>query len=171
MNTFDKPFSVLTDNASQMQLVYKETLEHLGVEDRKIHPYSHEENSIVERTNKEVERHLRNIMFHEKVRSKWDEFLSAVERIKNNEICENTGVTPVELIFGRNVNLDRGILYPLHQVPLSNMKMSDYILRQHEIQAIAIQVAQETQAKTDAKHLAKESSTHRKLNFESMITY
>ena len=165
MNTFGKPFSVLTDNASQMQLVYKETLEHLGVEDRKIHPYSHEENSIVERTNKEVERHLRNIMFHEKVHSKWDEFLSAVERIKNNEICESTGVTPVELIFGRNVNLDRGILYPLHQVPLSNMKMSDYILRQREIQAIALQVAQETQAKTDAKHLATGSSEHRKTEF------
>jgi hypothetical protein len=165
MNTFGKPFSVLTDNASQMQAVYKETLEHLGVEDRKIHPYSHEENSIVERTNKEVERHLRNIMFHEKVHNKWDEFLSAVERIKNNEICDSTGVTPVELVFGRNVNLDRGILYPLYDVPSTSVKMSDYILRQREIQAIALQVAEETQAKTDAKHLAKESSKNRKTEF------
>ena len=70
MNTFGKPFSILTDNATQFQ----EVLAHLGIDDRRIHPYSHEENSIVERTNKEVERHLRDIMFHEKVIEKWDEF-------------------------------------------------------------------------------------------------
>ena len=105
-------------------------------------------------------------MFHEKIHSQWDEFLPAVERIKNNEICNSTGVSPVELVFGRNVNLDRGILYPLHEVPSTNMRMSDYILRQREIQTIAIQVAEETQAQTDAKHLAKNLPKHRKTEYK-----
>ena len=70
---------ILTDNASQFQEIFKEALQHLGIDDRKIHPYSHEENAIVERTNKEVERHLRNIMFHEKVHERWDEFCPIVE--------------------------------------------------------------------------------------------
>jgi len=156
VNTFGKPFSILTDNASQFQEVYKEALQHLGIDDRKIHPYSHEENAIVERTNKEVERHLRNIMFHEKVHERWDEFCPIVERIKNNEICNSTGVTPVELVFGRSVNLDRGHLYPMHQVPSQSKRMADYIRDQRELQTIALQVAYDTQAETDKKHLSKQ---------------
>jgi len=156
VNTFGKPFSILTDNASQFQEIYKEALQHLGIDDRKIHPYSHEENAIVERTNKEVERHLRNIMFHEKVHERWDEFCPIVERIKNNEICNSTGVTPVELVFGRSINLDRGHLYPIYQVPTDSRRMADYIRDQRELQTIALQIAYETQAETDKKHLSKQ---------------
>ena len=158
MNTFGKPFSILTDNASQFQAVFEETLAHLGIDDRKIHPYSHEENAIVERTNKEVERHLRNIMFHEKVYTQWDDFCPAVERLKNNEVCSSTGVTPVELVFGRSVNLDQGILYPNYPVSTDVEPMSQYIATQQRIQTIALQVAYETQDATDAKHLAKGKS-------------
>lgn len=150
-----KSFSILTDNVSQFQAVFKEALEHLGIDDRKIHPFSHQENSIVERTNKEVERHLRNIMFHVKVHSRWDEFCPIVGRIKNNEICISTGVTPVELVFGRSVNLDRGILYPNYQTPTVDQPMSKYIQAQREVQSIALQIAYDTQNATDAKHLAK----------------
>jgi hypothetical protein len=35
----------------------------LGIEQELITPYSHEENGIVERMNKEVMRHLRDILF------------------------------------------------------------------------------------------------------------
>ena len=36
MNTFGKPFSILTDDATQFQAVYKEVLTHLGIDDRRI---------------------------------------------------------------------------------------------------------------------------------------
>ena len=153
MNTFGRPFSILTDNAPQFQAAYKQALEELGIDDRKSHPYSHEENAMVERTNKEVERHLRNIMFQEKVLEKWDEFCPAVERIKNNEVCTSTGVSPVELIFGRNVNLDRGILYPTLQTTPTGQRLSDFIAEQAEYQRIVFDIASQNQAATDAKHL------------------
>ena len=157
INTYGKPFSILTDNASQFQAIFKEVLAVMGIDDRKIHPYSHEENSIVEHVNKEVERHLRNIMFHEKVHDLWDEFCPAVERLKNNEICVSTGVSPVELIFGRNVNLDRGHLYPVYQTKNQPQRLSDYIKQQTEIQRITLEVAISTQAATDLKHLGSGS--------------
>ena len=153
MNTFGKPFSILTDNASQFQAIFKEALEVMGIDDRKIHPYSHQENAIVERSNKEVERHLRNIMFHEKIHAQWDEFCPIVERIKNNETCASTGVSPVELIFGRNVNLDKGHLYPVYQTNRQPQRMSEYLRQQTEFQLTALEVAFQTQATTDLKHL------------------
>ena len=153
MNTFGKPFSILTDNATQFQAVYQEVLAHLGIDDRRIHPYSHEENSIVERTNKEVERHLRDIMFHEKVLAKWDEFCPVVERIKNNEVVVSTGISPNELVFGKNVNLDRGVLFPNYETTSNPQRMSDYIRQQTELQTIALQVAMQTQQLTDLRHL------------------
>ena len=48
-------------------------LEFLEVDHLPISPYSHEENGIVERANKEVNRHIRNILSRVKDRSKWTE--------------------------------------------------------------------------------------------------
>ena len=33
MNTFGKPFSILTDNSTQFEAIYRQVLEHLGIED------------------------------------------------------------------------------------------------------------------------------------------
>ena len=95
-------------------------------------------------------------MFHEKVHERWDEFCPIVERIKNNEVCNSTGVTPVELVFGRSVNLDRGHLYPTYEVPSESKRMAEYIRDQRQLQTIALQVAYETQAETDRLHLSKQ---------------
>ena len=107
----------------------------------------------MERTNKEVERHLRDIMFHEKVIAKWDEFCPIVERIKNNEVVVSTGISPNELVFGKNVNLDRGVLCPNYETNPNPQRMSDYIRQQTELQTIALQVAMHTQQQTDLRHL------------------
>ena len=58
----------------------------LSVHDYKIHPYSHQENSIVERANKEVLRHLRNFIFDSKVLNEWPNYLPQVEQIMTIQI-------------------------------------------------------------------------------------
>ena len=67
MHQFGIPNEICTDNSTQFQTVFQETLKLLSIHDFKIQPYSHQENSIVERANKEVLRHLRNFIFDSKV--------------------------------------------------------------------------------------------------------
>ena len=70
----------------------------------------HEQNSIVERRNKEVNRHLRDILYHTKVKDKWSEACPLVQRIINAQRMEPIGTSPAQIIFGNSVNLDSGII-------------------------------------------------------------
>jgi transposase InsO family protein len=71
--------------------------------------YSKEENGIVERANKEIVRHIRNIVFEENVHTMWADSLPIVQRIMNSAKREDISVSPAEIVFGQNINLDRGI--------------------------------------------------------------
>lgn len=86
MHQFGIPNEICTDNSTQFQSVFQEMLQILNIKDYKIQPYSHEENSIVERANKEVLRHLRNFIFDFKVIEDWPEFLPQVELIMNSHV-------------------------------------------------------------------------------------
>jgi hypothetical protein len=55
----------------------------LQIKSVSINAYSHEENAIVERANKEVNRHLRGICFDRKIKEKWRQSLPLVQRIVN----------------------------------------------------------------------------------------
>ena len=54
MTQFGIPNEICTDNSTQFEAAFKEMLEIKSIKDCKIQPYSHQENSIVERSNKEV---------------------------------------------------------------------------------------------------------------------
>ena len=94
-----------------MNLHLRHLFELWGVRHVKTTPYSHEENGIVERVNKEVMRHLRNILFNVKVLEKWDEYLPHAERIINSTKHSETGHPPAELLFGKAVDLNRHVTY------------------------------------------------------------
>ena len=74
-------------------------------------PYSHEENSIVERENKEVLRHLRAIVFDRKIKSKWSLALSLIQRFLNTTDVSATGFPPNQIIFGNNAQCENSTLY------------------------------------------------------------
>jgi IS30 family transposase len=68
MSRYGRPLNILTDNASQFMKEYQATLDALGITNAKTHPYSHQENGIVERANKEVMRHLRDIVYDTRIK-------------------------------------------------------------------------------------------------------
>ena len=73
-------------------------------------PTSKEENSIVERANKEVLRHLRAIIFDKRFVAKWGKHdLPMVQRIFNTDVKQSTGVSPAQLLFGDALHLDHQI--------------------------------------------------------------
>jgi hypothetical protein len=120
--------------------------------------YSKEENAIVERMNKEVMRHLRAMLFDEKVLSRWSmDQLPLVMRILNSEEKQTTGVSPCELLFGNAVNLNRRLLDtpvdPKRTLPKG--RLSSYMDNMLKQQETLIEVARQTQLKHDTHHMSE----------------
>ena len=73
--------------------------------------YSHEENSIVERANREVNKHLRAIVFDRKIKTNWSIALPLIQRLMNTLEHSATGCAPTSIIMGNNVILDQCLVY------------------------------------------------------------
>ena len=160
MSTYGIPNEICTDNASQFDGIFKEMMTLLDTHNYRIHPYSHQENSIVERANKEIQRHLRNIVFEEKIKNDWDICLPIVKRILNSKIHTSTGVAPVDLVFAGQVDLNQGILFPRNNAN-DTMTMSEYLKKIYAYQNTLLQVAYANQNETDLLHMAKSSSVEK----------
>lgn len=66
--------------------------------------HSHEENSIVERANKEVRRWLRALLYEKgKPRKDWSKLLPYVQRIHNSTVVATIGYAPNDIVFGEHV--------------------------------------------------------------------
>ena len=108
IKTFGQPHQLLSDNGGQYaNEIVSALCELLGTEHVRIVPHSHEENTIVERVNKEVMRHLKALVFDDKTQSKWSKNLLFVQRIINTSVHESIGVAPYQLLFGNSIMLDR----------------------------------------------------------------
>ena len=112
MSDFGIPSHLCCDNGSQFQGIYKQLLDLLSVNHYTIHAYSHEENGIVERANKEVLTVLRCLVLEKRLRDDWDILCHVAKRIINSRIHSAIGVSPVDLVFGGTVDLQRGSLFP-----------------------------------------------------------
>jgi hypothetical protein len=148
---FGVPNSILTDNGTQfVNQWFDQLLELIQIDHPTIHAYSHEEASIVERSNKEIIKHLKAILFDTKVIHEWTTFLPLVQRIMNSAYHKAIGMTPIELIYGTSLDLNRGLLTP-YAAPTG--PLSEWILKQTRSQHIAIQTALSTQTSTDLHHI------------------
>jgi hypothetical protein len=75
-------------------------------------PYSKQENTQVERANKEIMRHLRNVIVEELQALDWEQHLGTIMRIINtqrrlSDVTNAEFPSPAELIFGNSITLDR----------------------------------------------------------------
>jgi transposase InsO family protein len=107
---FGIPGQILSDNGSQFQNKLHDELHTLvGVDKLRTTPYSHEENGIVERANKEILRHVRSILFDKGIHKEWHLAIPIVQRILNSQQSSTTGCAPAELVLTNAPNLDQGI--------------------------------------------------------------
>ena len=74
--------------------------------------YSKEENGIVERANKEINRHLRALCFDASSTSNLQLMIPFVQRIMNSTSNAITHIKPSQIMFGNIINLDESILGP-----------------------------------------------------------
>lgn len=115
--------------------------------------YSKEENSLVERSNKEVMRHLRAICFHKNLKNDWSKYLPFVQRIMNASPNASIGVSASQLLYGNMINLDRQILPMTETSGTDYESLSEYAQELITQQNSALKVARETQYEKDQKNL------------------
>ena len=86
---------IVSDRGTQfVNDMVKEYNKLCGTNHLKTMAYSKEENAIVERSNKEVMRHLRAFIYHKRLKQHWYKYLPFVQRIINTTIHSTTGVSP-----------------------------------------------------------------------------
>jgi hypothetical protein len=153
---FGIPSEMVSDNGTQFanELV-QQFLDIIATTDTKTHPYSSEENGLVERANKEVIRHLKTFVYNRKVKSKWTTYLPLVQRIMNSSVHNTLGVSPAQLVFGNAVRLDRNLLPEIpFQIRNSEQAVNVYLEDLLKAQEEIVQIAQRNQWKTDQFHIA-----------------
>ena len=105
---FGYPQQLVTDSGSQYcndMFTYLASV--AGIAHLKSTPYSKEENGLVERANKEVNRYLRNLIYDKSILNQWSEYLPLVMRHFNTAIKKPLGVSPNNIIFGNSIDTDR----------------------------------------------------------------
>ena len=159
--TFGVVDFLLSDPGSEfMNSVVQSLMQWFGIR----HQFSlvdrHESNGV-ERTNGSILRHLRALVFDERVRDKWSspDVLSLIQYFLNSADNAETGVTPMAAMFG---TLDASYLQVLglgeREIDLSTM--ADYVVSvDAQVQALRNasrahqdQVAQERKAKQEQGH-------------------
>jgi hypothetical protein len=144
---------LITDNGSQYTNELMNELIRLGgMQVHRITPYSHEENAIVERANKEVMRHVRNIVFDKKTVADWRYNLPQVQRIMNASVHQSIGCTPAEILYGGAINLDRGILTDPRSSTPADVSLSAWAANRLKMQALIIAKAQDVQRRAQSLH-------------------
>ena len=149
------PNEILSDNGSEfVNHVLKEINAIFKVNHLTIHPHSHEENGIIERAIREIERHLRNIVFDEKVKNQWSHYLPLIQRIMNATIHSALGCSPASIIFGRALELDQNLFPTKSRLQhITGQPLSQYLSKAMSIQQHIIDLALQNQIKTNYKHL------------------
>ena len=88
--------------------------------------YSSQENAIVERVNKEVNRHLRGLVFDTLSLEHYAKCIPFVQRIINSSVNRRTNASPSSILLGNKLDLNRGILTP-HLLPHLRIQLTSQI--------------------------------------------
>jgi len=116
---FGTPSRIQSDKGSQfVNQMITELSAITGIDHTHTTAYSKEENGMVERANREVLRHTVNLISEIKSHDKWGtHFTPLVERIMNSTVHSSIGVAPIDLIYGKAINLDTNMIVAQQELP------------------------------------------------------
>ena len=141
---FGTPCELVSDRGPEyVNAIIAEFLELLGTEAITTVAYSKEENSIVERANKEINRWLRDILQERKQSiNNWWKFLPYAIRLHNASVIESVGSSPAKLVFGERLDLERNIFLSAEERPATVQPLSAWVQEQQSIHDLVMERAQ-----------------------------
>jgi hypothetical protein len=156
--TFGKPDSIQTDNGTEFKNEsVAELLKLLEVEHHLSIAHNHQQNAIVERAIKEVNRWLRGQLYCSKqMKCLWSDLLPLAQRIHNATIVTSTGYAPADLVFGGIIKLNRGLLTKQKADEVDYSTYDNYMISLMHHQEKMLLDANETQQIAAQKHLGKD---------------
>ena len=155
---------MISDAGSQyVNEVISSLLELIGTDHQVTLAHSKQENGIIERSNKEILRHLKAIIYERSVVSTWNKFLPLVQRIINSTVHESIGVSPAQIILDDALNLKRGFIISVEDKEKfdSEVVMSEYSKDMIERQAEIISIAQRHQHQVNEQYIATKNKKYK----------
>jgi Integrase core domain len=152
---FGAPAQLLADRGTHfVNAVIQEFLALVGSEQILTLSYSKEENAIVERENKEINRHITALTFDKRIINNYRDCIPMVQRIINASEHSKLQASPADLLFGTMVNLDRALFLPReHVTKVHDQPLSAHADRMLMLQARLVSIAQKIQQAADQKHI------------------
>jgi hypothetical protein len=150
---FGAPQYLISDNGPQFTAsIIDEFNELVGTTQVPITPYSHQENSLVERYHLETLKHLRALVYDRLTHKNWRILLPLVQRILNAQDLPAIGCSPNQLLFANAIDTNQGLLLEFTKKEQNQLPVGEYMLKLVGEQARLIKKAQELLHKHDSTH-------------------
>jgi cleavage and polyadenylation specificity factor subunit 1 len=155
---YGHPSKIMSDNGSQFSNKLLDELCVLtGIEKLNSTPYSHEENGLVERANKEILRHVRSILFDKGLHKEWNLTIPIVQRILNSQKSSVTGCRPADLVLANAANLEQGIYMPTASRAVNSESLSEWHSKRIALQKKSFRSNAKTFARNGGREIKKGS--------------
>jgi transposase InsO family protein len=167
---FGAPSQIRSDRGSHfVNSLIREFLLLVGTDHCLTLAYSKEENSLVERANKEVNRHLRAFTFDANSVHSWRLSLPMVQRIMNSTYADRTKLSPSSVLFANVLNLDRGIFVPFKDTVEGLQPLSDYMKNLLAVQENILALAKANIVFADNAHIGNYSAKRTQYSPDSYV--
>jgi transposase InsO family protein len=152
---FGAPTQIRSDRGSHfVNDLIREFLLLIGTKHCLTLAYSKEENSLVERMNKEVNRHLRSFTFDKNTIDDYRLSLPMVQRIINSSVSDRTKLSSSQILFGNAIDLDRGLFVPPKEVLEGTQELTPYMSKLLSLQQSLIDIAKQNIQNADDLHIS-----------------
>jgi hypothetical protein len=135
----------------------------MGVSQHVVQAYTPTANGIVERANRAILEHLRELVFCQRLKyhshHQWGDLLPLVQRTLNASIHLPIGTSPSSILFGDSLDLDRAILTRIPDA--ATFDVTNYVDVLSANQRVIIDKADELQALACDKVIAKSLASQR----------
>ncbi len=117
---FNLPTAIRCDNSSEfVNALINALLQLLGIQHQPSIPYRPQSNGGIERSIKEIIRHLSFCLIELRRQGKWSGELPTVQRLMNTSFCAPIGTTPARLVFGDLMDPSKNLLHANYHHDLS----------------------------------------------------
>ena len=155
---FRAPVQIRFDNGPHFTAeIVAEILKEVGTQHCKTLPYNSEENSLVERSNKEINRRIRALILDSNSPENYADSLPFVQRILNSNHSDILKVSAAELFFRKMLDLDSSLFLPSPErlTQSSNSpSISENMKKLLDVQDSMLTVAKSNLIATDNTHLS-----------------